>query len=99
MVVWTKVSMTQRVLLIAIALTAVAGVGLIVHWARRPDMQLLYGGLGAEEASRIRDHLDAKDIPLAIEAGGSVIQVPAKYINEARLSISGAGLHPNQNRG
>jgi len=99
MLVWTKVSLTQRVLLIAIALTAVAGVGLIVHWARRPDMQFLYGGLGAEEAAQIRDHLDAKDIPLAIEAGGSVIKVPAKYINEARLSISGAGLLSNQNRG
>ncbi|MCH8193829.1 MAG: hypothetical protein IIA65_07420, partial [Planctomycetes bacterium] len=99
MLVWTKVSMTQRVLLIAIALTAVAGVGLIVYWARRPDMQFLVGGLGAQEAAQIRDHLDAKGIPLAIEAGGSVIKVPAKYISEARLSISGAGLLSNQHMG
>ena len=50
MLVWTKVSMTQRVLLIAITLTAVAGVGLIVYWARRPDMRFLFGDLSAQEA-------------------------------------------------
>ena len=91
--------MTQRVLLITIALTAFAGVGLIVYWARRPDMQFLVGGLGAQEAGLIRDHLAAKDIPLSIEAGGTVIKVPAKYISEARLSISGAGLLSNQHMG
>ena len=47
-VIWQNVSLVQRALLIAIVLTVVTVSALLVHWARRPDMGLLYSGLDVE---------------------------------------------------
>jgi len=49
-IVWQKVSLVQRALLIAIVLTFIVIGVLLTNWARRPDMRMLYQQLSPEEA-------------------------------------------------
>lgn len=60
--VWEKVSLVQRALLIAIVLTFIIVSGFLVHWARRPDMRMLYQELAPEEAAQITDKIGEKSI-------------------------------------
>ena len=53
--VWQKVGLVQRALLSAIVLTFIIVGALLFHWARRPDMRMLYDDLSPEEASKITD--------------------------------------------
>ncbi len=91
--------MTQRVLLITVVLAAVAGGGLLLHWARRPDMQMLVSGLEPDEAGKIVDLIQGKDILYELKAGGSRINVPREHVYQLRLDISGKGLLSSQNSG
>ena len=51
--VWQKVNVVHRALLAAI-LVASAIIGfLLVHWARRPDMRMLFQELSPPEASKV----------------------------------------------
>jgi flagellar M-ring protein FliF len=99
MLVWEKVSMTQRVLLVTVVVAAVAGGGLLLHWARRPDMQMLVSGLEADEAGKIVDLIQGKDIVYELKSGGSRIDVPREHVYQLRLDIFGKGLMSSQNSG
>jgi flagellar M-ring protein FliF len=96
--VWQKVSLVQRVLLIAIALTFVFAVALLTHWARKPDFRLLYEGLDPEEASKITDILVEKGITYDLRAGGTSIYVPNDQVYQLRLDMAQEGL-PSADQG
>ena len=91
--------MTQRVLLVTVVVAAVAGGGLLLHWARRPDMQMLVSGLEADEAGKIVDLIQGKDIVYELKSGGSRIDVPREHVYQLRLDIFGKGLMSSQNSG
>jgi len=40
--IWQKISLVQRVLLAAVTLAALLIGALLIHWAQRPDMRMLY---------------------------------------------------------
>ena len=64
--VWQKVGLVQRALLIAIFL-AFIGIGvLLVNWARRPDLRMLYQQLSPEEASKITEKINEKGTAVMI---------------------------------
>ncbi len=63
----------------------------MVGQVSRPGMALLYGGLSAQEASRIQDYLTTQNIPHEIKGEGTVYVV-ADQVGKARLSVAGEGL-------
>lgn len=90
--IWRNVSLVQRALLITIALTFVIVGVLLTHWARRPDMVVLYSGLDSEEAAKIAEKISEKDIVYKLANGGTTIYAPRKNVSQLRLDMAKEGL-------
>lgn len=81
-----------RILALFIGLAAVIAISsMVVNRAQTPSMALLYGGLDAQEASRINDYLATQNVPNEVRGDGAVY-VPADKVGELRLQIAGQGL-------
>lgn len=90
--VWRNVSLVQRALLIAIALTFIIGGVLLTNWAVRPDMGVLYSNLDPEEAAKITEKISEKDIDYELRNNGSTIYVPKNEVPQLRLDMAKEGL-------
>jgi flagellar M-ring protein FliF len=97
--IWQKVSLVQRALLIAVVLTFLIIGALLVHWARKPDMRMLYHGLSPEEAAKITDKIGEKSIPYELKDGGTTIYVPKEQVYQLRLDMAREGLPMGQQSG
>ena len=90
--IWQNISLIQRALLVAIVLTlGIVGV-LLTHWARRPDMRMLYHDLSAEEASKIAEKIYEKGVVYELRNGGTSILVPKEKVYQLRLDMAKDGL-------
>ncbi len=97
--VWQKINLVQRALLIAIGL-AIAIVGaLLVQWARKPDMGLLYSDLMPEEASMITEKISENDVAYELHRGGTAVYVPREKIYQLRLDMAKEGLPAGEQSG
>jgi flagellar M-ring protein FliF len=90
--IWEKVSLVQRALLISIVLTFVIISGFLVHWARRPDMRMLYKDLAPDEASEITEKISEQGIAYELRNGGTSIYVPNENVYQLRLDMAKEGL-------
>ena len=77
--VWQKIGLVQRFFLIAIVLTFIAVCSLLTHWARKPDLRILYQDLDPEEAAKITEKVSEKGITYELRAGGTSIYVPKEH--------------------
>ena len=90
--VWQNVSLVQRALLITIVLTFIIVGALLTHWARRPDMRMLYQELAPEEAAKITEKISEKGIAYDLRNGGTSIYVPKTKVYQLRLDMAKEGL-------
>jgi len=90
--VWQKVSLIQRAVLTAITLTFVIVGAMLVHWAKMPDLGMLYQGLAPEDAAKVTDKLSEKNIVYELRGGGTSIYVPKDKIYQMRLDMAKEGL-------
>lgn len=90
--VWQKVGLVQRVLLIAIVVTFALVGGLLVHWAGKPDMRMLYHELAPEEAAQITEKISEQGIAYELRNGGTSIYVPQEKVYQLRLDLVKDGL-------
>jgi flagellar M-ring protein FliF len=97
--IWQKISLIQQALLIAVVLTFIIIVTLLVHWVRKPEMRILYQGLGPDEASKITEKINEKGIVYELRNGGSSIYVPEKQVYQLRLDMAREGLPSGQQSG
>ncbi|OHB57838.1 MAG: flagellar M-ring protein FliF [Planctomycetes bacterium RBG_13_44_8b] len=97
--IWQKVSLVQRALLIAIVLTFIIVSVLLVQWARKPNMKMLYQSLLPEEAAKITDKISEKNIPYELRSGGTAIYVPEEQVYQLRLDMAKEGLTIGQQSG
>ncbi|MHC4123381.1 MAG: flagellar basal-body MS-ring/collar protein FliF [Planctomycetota bacterium] len=97
--IWRNVSLVQRVLLISIGLTFIIVGGLLTHWARIPDMGLLYSNLDTEEAAKITDKISEKGIVYKLANGGTTIYAPKENIAQLRLDMAKEGLPEGGQKG
>jgi len=97
--VWQKVNLVQRALLAAV-LVAFAIIGFVlVHWARRPDMRMLYQQLSPAEASQITERISEQNIPYQLREGGTSVYVPRKHVYQLRLDLAKDGLPVGEQNG
>jgi flagellar M-ring protein FliF len=84
----------------AVILSLVAGgfIALLV-WTNRPDYQVLFANLDANDAGRISEKLKARKVPFQLENGGRAIMVPGDKVYELRLELASEGLPKGQNVG
>ena len=90
--VWQKIGLVQRFFLIAIVLTFIAVCSLLTHWARKPDLRILYQDLDPEEAAKITEKVSEKGITYELRAGGTSIYVPKEQVYQLRLDMAKEGL-------
>jgi flagellar M-ring protein FliF len=90
--VWHKISLVQRALLIAVLLACGIISAILVYWARRPDMRMLYQGLSPAEASKITEKISEKGISYQLQDGGTTIYVPEEKVYQLRLDMAKDGL-------
>ncbi len=91
-VVWQKIGLVQRVFLIALFLTFIAAGAMLTHWARKPDMRILYQDLSPEEASKITELITERGIAYELKSGGTSIFVPKEQVYQLRLDVAKEGL-------
>jgi flagellar M-ring protein FliF len=90
--VWQKIGLIQRALLMGLLLTFVAACALLVYWARRPDMKMLYQDISPEEAAKITEKIGEKSIVYELRNGGTSIYVPREHVYQLRLDMAKEGL-------
>ncbi len=90
--VWQKISVVQRALLVAVVLSFVGAGWLLVRWAGRPDMRMLYQDLSPEEASLITEKIGEKQIEYELRGGGTSVYVPRESVYQLRLDMAREGL-------
>lgn len=90
--IWQRMSLIQRLLLVGIVLACVGASALLVGYARKPDMALLYANLASEEAGRIVEKVRESGTPFEIRSEGTAIYVPSDKVHSLRLSLAGQGL-------
>lgn len=98
-VVWQKISLMQRALLAAVLVASAIIGSLLVHWARRPDMRMLYQELSPGEAARITDKIAEKEIAYQLHDGGTTIYVPREHVYQLRLDLAKEGLPAGEQSG
>lgn len=97
--VWQKINLVQRALLAAIVVASVIVGSLLVHWARRPDMRMLYRELPPAEASKITEKISEKNIPYELRDGGTTVYVPKEQVYQLRLDLAKEGLPVGEQSG
>jgi flagellar M-ring protein FliF len=90
--IWQRIGLVQRALLIGLLLTFIASCVLLVYWARRPDMRMLYQELSPEEAAKITEKIGEKGVVYELRNGGTSIYVPRGQVYQLRLDMAKEGL-------
>ncbi|MHC4757261.1 MAG: flagellar basal-body MS-ring/collar protein FliF [Planctomycetota bacterium] len=96
---WQKIGLVHRALLLAVLLTFGLVGGLLFHWARKPDMRLLYHSLSRDEASQIAEKISSKGVQYKLEDGGTTIYVPDDQVYQLRLDMAKEGLPTGEHLG
>ncbi len=99
LLVWQKVSLVQRALLAAVVVAVVLIGVLLTHWARQPDMRMLYQELSPTEASKITEMISEKGIPYLLRDGGTTVFVPRQHVYQLRLDLAKEGLPTGDQKG
>jgi flagellar M-ring protein FliF len=97
--VWQKVNIVQRALLIAIVLTMGVIGALLTYWAKLPDMRVLFAELSPEEAAKITDKINEKNISYELRNGGRSVYVPKDMVYQLRLDLAKDGLPAGEQGG
>ncbi|MHC4265409.1 MAG: flagellar basal-body MS-ring/collar protein FliF [Planctomycetota bacterium] len=97
--IWQRISLVHRALLLAVFLTFGLVGGLLVHWARKPDMRLLYQNLARGEASNIAEKISSKGVQYELQDGGTTIYVPEDQVYQLRLDMAKEGLPTGEHLG
>jgi flagellar M-ring protein FliF len=97
--VWTRATLTQRVMMLGMLLACVGAVVLLVGFASKPTMAMLYSALPPEEAAKIVEKINDEDIPYELKDGGTTIYVPSDRVHSLRLTMAAQGLPAGENAG
>ncbi|MCK8816534.1 flagellar M-ring protein FliF [Natroniella sulfidigena] len=81
-----------KLLIIASALITVVGLLILVNWASRPEYEVLFSDLSAQDAATIVESLDEKNISYQLEEEGTTILVPEERVHRLRLDLAGEDL-------
>lgn len=79
--------------------TVFATVGLSSYYLSRPDLEMLYGGLNAQDVSRIGAALKEAGIHFDVNSQGTAVLVRRGQSAQARMLLAEKGLPSNANAG
>ncbi|HMM38958.1 MAG TPA: flagellar basal-body MS-ring/collar protein FliF [Desulfovibrio sp.] len=88
---WADRTMSQRILLLGLALSVTVAFVLMIYWLNKPDYRVLYSKLYPEDAAKIVEMLKAGKDKYQLQDNGQTILVPADRVYDLRLKIAGEG--------
>jgi len=94
-----QTNLFQRAILLAVLLACTGAAVLLVGWARKPHMGMLYQGLDPEEASAIVEKIRDAGVQYELTGGGTSINVPVEEIYSLRLTMASTGLPAGGQKG
>ena len=86
-----KFSLNQKIMIGAGTAFVVAVLTIFTIWATRPNYQLLYSNLSAEDANRVVNILKNGSVPYQLIENGTAVMVPDSMVNSLRIQIAGEG--------
>jgi flagellar M-ring protein FliF len=89
---WQGLTLSRRILLVALVVLCVAVIGGVAYWAGQPEYRVLYSGLAPEDASAVTTRLTALNIPYKLSANGTTISINAEQIPQTRIDLAAEGL-------
>src|SRR6185312_7697804 len=87
-----KLSIQQRLSLIAVAVLVVGGILALAHWNRERNFKPLYSQLSNEDAAAVVDKLKETGIDYRFGGDSGTILVPSSRIPELRLEMASSGI-------
>jgi flagellar M-ring protein FliF len=89
---WQVMDLNSKILLSAVGILLLTGIGFLISMTAQPTYSLLYGGLDLKDSSSIIQELDGQNISYKLKAGGRDVYVPSKFRDMARIQLAGKGL-------
>jgi flagellar M-ring protein FliF len=90
--IWNSLTPGQRMVVggtvIAVIIAVIVG-GMILS---RAGYSVLYSGLAPEEAGKVVEKLDQRDIPYRLAGGGGTVLVPTSKVYSSRIELASEGL-------
>src|SRR5262245_25310876 len=90
--VWQGMNLLQRALVVGVTALSLAALAYLAYSQYHVEYKILYAGLTAEEAAKIKQAMDSKSIPNRLDANGSTISVPADRYAAARVEMAAEGM-------
>ncbi len=97
--IWRKTNVTQRVVLIGVVLGVLVAAWMLLNWASKPEMEVLYSELTPEDAAKVTERLDEMSVPYELAGNGTTILVEDGQKYKLRLNMAAAGLPSSGNAG
>jgi len=98
MMVWQKLGLVQKTMLLAIVFACVITGVFLTKWAGKPEMRPLYTGISAEDAGKICDKIAEKGIAFELRGTGN-IYVPKEHIYQLNADLAKDGLPGEGSKG
>jgi flagellar M-ring protein FliF len=98
-IIWGKLNVTQKVILIATTVVTLSGMAAIIVWSSLSTQEsgyaMLFVNLEAEDAAQVTEALKDMSVHYKIENNGRSITVPRKELYEVRMEMARNGLPRN----
>lgn len=89
---WSSLSNSQRISIIAVAVLTVAGLYAFSQWRHESDFRPLYTGMAPEDAAAVVQKLRESGVEYRLADNGATVLVPSAKQAESRLTLAAAGL-------
>lgn len=90
---WTgRFTFNQKVLLGAVAITAVLSIVVFTAWLDTEESAVLFTNLSPEDAATAIDELHKQNVNAELTDGGTTIKVPSNRVHELRVDLAGKGI-------
>ncbi|MCC7546572.1 MAG: flagellar M-ring protein FliF [Burkholderiales bacterium] len=89
---FARLSIPQKLGLLAAVAAMVALVTVAVMWARVPEYRVLYSNLSDRDGGEVIAALAQMNVPYRVAEGGTVLMVPADQVYDLRLRLASQGL-------
>ncbi len=89
---WSELSAVQKLSITLSVLGVFVGMATLLYWSSRPSMQLLYGGLEAEEMAEVVQELDSQKVDYELRSNGRGVWVRSSEVHGVRMSLAAKGM-------
>jgi flagellar M-ring protein FliF len=89
---WQRFNTTQRLVVVAVPLLLIAGLGYLLYSGSQPRYRTLYANLSAKDAGVLVEKLKAGNVPYRIGEDGKALEVPEEQLYETRLNLASQNL-------